>query len=163
MVLEHVDRVVRRAPLACPFTARTREPRMLAPWRVENATARLKTFRVNQPGARSERTRPQSDGALPDLPRGGFGHRLVPPTVRSCLMSGCSGSAMSCGSLWWRPLRWSSGKCADHYTREHTTPLELLAPDPCYAWQSFTIYSCGKLNQIAVLIGFFKVHISVRV
>jgi len=73
------------------------------------------------------------------------------------------GSAMSCGSLWWRALRWSSGKCADHYTREHTTPLELLTPDPCYAWRSFTIYSCGKLNQIAVLIGFFKVHISVRV
>jgi hypothetical protein len=39
------------------------------------------------------------------------------------------------GALRW----WSNGKCADHYTREHTTPLELLGTDPRHTWRSFTL------------------------
>ncbi len=44
--------MVRHSPLLRPLTASTREPRMLTPLRVRNATARLNTLRVNQPGSR---------------------------------------------------------------------------------------------------------------
>ena len=44
--------VVRHSPLVRPFTARTRDPMTLIPRLVRNATSRLKTLRVNQPGSR---------------------------------------------------------------------------------------------------------------